>query len=181
MKKHFTGIALFIFIIGISGFIANLFVQIPTPKVFEITKTIPRYEDRAKCKKNYHQSEQSRVKLIQTVYNEKKKRIWVEVFMENPSTTDSNEIKLHFFMKDGNRTRFVSTETISLRSASDIEKDMLSQHGYFQFDSLKKLKSCENLYVIAEAYSSAQKGRLVYKDPEFDENKASAVLIEKIQ
>lgn len=177
MKKHFIGVALFIFIVGISSFVASLFVEIPKPEVFEIVQTVPRYESRTKCSKKYRKqkSEKISARIVQAVYNEKTERLSTEYLINRKDYSQRTWLQLHFFIKDTNETRYLTTERILVDANINHENsDFVSL--FSSFDSLDKLTSHENLYVISEPELQVRKGELVYKQPKFDESKAIAVL-----
>lgn len=164
MKKHFTGIALFIFIIGISGFVASLFVKIPKPEVFEVQDTVPVYQSKKRCSKKYRNNEQPTT-IAYAVFNEKTKQLYTTFEFYRGHNHEREMIDLHFFVKDGNKTRFLTTEKVI---AEKVDWESVSQTS--SFDWLPDIASRENLYVIAECEG---------KSPVFDENKAMAVLVMK--
>ncbi len=156
MKKHFTGIALFIFIVGISGFVASLFNQIPKAGVSEITETVPRYESRTKCFKKYRNIPEYKSKITFATYNEKTGQLYT-------AFTDEGKFNLYFFVKDGDETRFLAIEKVQ---SERIDWESVGQFSSFKW--LKKLDFHENLYVIAEDSEKA---------PIFEEDRATAVVI----
>ena len=162
MKKHFTGIALFVFIIGISGFIANLFIEIPKPEIFGVQNTVPVYESRTRCSKQSRYSEQLKV-ITDAVYNEKTKQLYTTFAFGREHNHVGKMIDLNFFVKDGNKTRFLMTEKVI---AERVDWESVSQTSSFKW--LTDRTSRENLYIIAECEG---------KSPVFDADKATAVLI----
>lgn len=168
MKKHFTGIALFIFIVGISGFVASLFNEIPNPKIFEVQNTVPVYESRKKCSKKYPPG----IKITQAVYNEKTDELSTEFLVESGFSPYSNLIKLFFFTNDADGSRFVSEGTFRLNNYSYIETDVFEKETW-EIRLIKKSDLRKNLYVIAVPFDNY----ITKKTPIFDESKAIAVLI----
>ena len=180
MKKHFTGIALFIFIVGISGFVASLFVEIPKTEVFEITEIVPRYMSKKKCSKKYTKSDNHSVsvKINQAVYDEKTKLLYTDYSVKSISL-DSVSINLHFFIKTANKIQYLTTEETSLKL---IFQDGGSSSGSenLSVKLLNDLSSHENIYVIAEPFianGGASGG--VRNIPVFNKSKATAVLVAK--
>ncbi len=70
-----------------------------------------------------------------------------------------------FFVKDGNKTRFLTTEKVI---AERVDWEGVSQTSSFEW--LSDIASRENLYVIAECEG---------KSPVFEQDKATAVLVVK--
>lgn len=180
MRKHFTGIALFIFIVGISGFVASLFNEIPKPEIFEVQNTVPVYESRTRCSKKYRDNEQFQVKINQVVYDEETGQLSANYMIRRGQfSANSVPVYLHFFVKTANRTQHLVTEKATLTPTIIENNEYGNAHFYFKF--LANLKSHENLYVIAESQVEQNNGYSgeTKNSPVFDESKATAVLVEK--
>lgn len=165
MKKHFTGIALFIFIIGISALVASMFIEIPKMEVFEITQTVPRYESKKKCSKKYREYESADIKVAYAVYNKKTRKLFTTFASKREHYHFGEQVDLNFFVNNGNQTRFVKTEKVRWERL-----DWETDGNISKFKWLEEMDFHKNLYVIAECEG---------KSPEFDESRAMAVLIAK--
>ena len=187
MKKHFTGIALFIFIVGISGFIVSLFNEIPKPEIFEVQNTVPRYVSKNKCsKKNRSYKISDTVEITQMVYQEPTEYIAASFLLAPEYNADEISLNLHFFVKDSDQTYFLTTENILLKTKTNLVS--IKEDGRRDFltgldlDLLTNLDSRKNLYVIAELKPSEKSDGVlgeVKSIPAFDENKAFAVRVVK--
>jgi hypothetical protein len=178
MKKHIIGLTLFSIIVGTAIFIYGMFNVVNVEEeVFVITntQTYPTTKSCRKFKEELKDSNLNKLMVKQAVLNLQTKQFNWEL-----ATPDIDEpIALHFFSKDGNGTRYITSEQIN---------NKFSHNGILRYSSsynwLNKRKSYENLYVIAQFKSDAvnySENYQVYGNkfqPKFDASKATAVTVD---
>ena len=161
MKKHILGLMLFSFIVGATAFVYAVF--------FGVVRVVPVAGDeevsaypavKTSCWMRKKESKADFLKVNQAVYNLQSKEFSWEI-----ATPRKNElIALHFFSKDGSGMRYIETETVNAQMA---------QNGLLRFNNnyqwMNKLKSLDNLYVVAEPYAD------IARHPHFDAANATAV------
>ena len=168
MKKHIFGLAVFSLIVGAAAFIYAMFNVVNVEEVFVVTNN--QTHPIKSCWKMKQESEKfivNSVKVNQAILNLQTKEFSWEI--ATPET--DSPISLHFFSKDGGRTRYITTEIVN---------DRFSRNGLLKFNNtyqwLNKRKSFNNLYVIADSDSLFEIYGEDYK-PKFDAIKATAVTI----
>ncbi len=183
MKKHIIGFAIFSLIVGTTAFIYAMFnvvrvEEVPAPTYYQ---TYSPTKSCWKMKRELRESKLDSPKISQAVFNLKTKQLdWK---LDTPEI--AAPIRLHFFVKDENGTRYIASEQIlssGLRSGQvGMDKraiDMEGREGEVKFTSsylsLDNLDSYENLYVIAERVPQTR----VNYQPKFDAVKATAVLVD---
>jgi hypothetical protein len=130
------------------------------------------------------------VKITQAVFDSKTEKLKLELFVQSDVKSSRNikasfkniRVALHFFVKDGDSTRYLATENLIDEEMDKVNVD-LSEGGSVKitflttssYDWLGNLNSRENLYVIPELTSNAN----TYGDytPVFDEANATPVTL----
>lgn len=175
MNKHIFGFILFSLIVGTSAFIYGFFftplATIQPVSVFEV-----RTEKRKSCRKEtYSRVERGEVtaKVVQAVFNSNTNQLDMDLFLERKnSSTDNVAVRLHFFVKDGAKTRYLATEKVDL--TPDFNLDDKATHSITSsYEWLDNLKSRENLYVVPQTIGNTEREFT----PVFDEAKATSVII----
>lgn len=175
MTKHIIGSILFSFIVGVSGFLALIFGELPQPEKTTFIN-IPRVESKSRChKKNYgyYDSSKPSISVVQAVFNQRTGLLDTNLVIKREDSSIKNvTFALHFFAKDANQTRYLTSESYFLKpdfEGRNIASQSLPSRSYRWFDDLS---FGENVYVIAdtEKYGSSD------SVPVFDESKATAVI-----
>ena len=161
MRKHVLGLAVFSFIVGATAFVYAMFFGVmPITPVIETEDVSASPAVKTSCWKMKRESEIDSLKINQAVYNLQSKE-----FSWDIATPRSDQmLALHFFSKDERGTRYIKTETINARMA---QRGVLRFNNTYQW--MNKLKSLDNLYVVAEFYSDTA------RHPQFDAAHATAV------
>jgi hypothetical protein len=168
MNKHIAGFILFSFIIGMTAFIYAMFnivrlVEVPAPTYSQT------YSSKTSCWKMKRQLRESNFGspvIEQAVFNLKTKRFsWK---LAAPET--DLPIALHFFVKDKNGIRYISTEQ-DINSVRYKELNFSSS-----FIWIDNLDSYANLYVMAELVPTSRRYNKNFQ-PEFDVSRAAPVLL----
>ena len=186
MKKHLLGFALFSLIVGTAAFAYAMFNvvkvdEVPAPSYYQA------YSPTKSCwkmKRNVRESNFDAPKVSQAVFNRRTEQLSLK--LELPET--SSEVALHFFVKDAEGTRYISSEQVlgGARGRVEGKMDLQAADGEYRFgemkvtgsySSLDNLNSYENLYLIAESVSVSQIRNNNFQ-PEFDAAKAIPVLID---
>jgi phage-related protein len=184
MKKHIFGFAVFSFIVAVTVIISS-FLIFKTPAVQVNQPSVPHYSGKTYCWKYKQQRESepvaarketARVKIEQSVLDLKTKQLKTFLSVRPQRGSEAGEnytVALHFFVKDGKSSRYVSTETVWVNSLFDSEKEsLLTSLKWFE-----NLDAQDNLYIVPEIadgwkdYKQAQ--------PIFDNSSAASVLIKR--
>jgi len=170
MKKHIIGFALFSFIVGTTAFIYAMFnivrvVEVPAPTY---SQTYSSKTSGCKMKRQLRESNFGSPVIEQVVFNLKTKQFsWK---LAAPET--DLPIALHFFVKDDNGTRYITTEQ---EMSSSLRDENLSFTGSYL--PLDNLDSDANLYVIAEFVPTSRRYNKNFQ-PKFDASRATAVSLD---
>ena len=160
MNKHIVGFILFNLIVGTSIIIAAFFYQIPK---FESVVVAPiTYETYThscwKMNKSYANNATS-VKVTQAIYSNKTEELKTELFIQSgEQSLDSIKIALHFFVKNGDFTRYLGTEDLTnnkgdIKGIYDMSERKITKATFVvtsDYQWLSDLDSSENLYVMPE-------------------------------
>ena len=184
MNKHFIGLIIFSFIVGMSAIIASLFIQMPQMPKIEAVKVSESndyvYRGNTHCKKkkrkprpkNY--SELASAKVSQAFFDLNKKQLDTQFMIERANdSTETVNVALHFFVNDRFGVQHIATEFVTLAPNFDIgDKAITTKISSFNW--LNNLESRENLYVMPEVIKNSD----TYKNypPIFDSFEATAVL-----
>ncbi len=189
MNKHVVGFILFNLIVGTSIIIAAFFYQIPKFESVVVTPVTSETYTRSCWKGNKrYANKMTSVKITQAVFDSKTEELKLELFVQSDVKSFKNikvsfkniKVALHFFVKDGDSTRYLATEKLTDEKMDKVNID-LSEGAKITFlitssyDWLGNLNSRENLYVIPELTSNAN----TYGDytPVFDEANATPVTL----
>jgi len=185
MKKHLFGFALFSLIVGATAFVYAMFNvvrvdEVPAPSYYQT------YSPSTSCwkmKKDLRESRLDSPKINQAVFNLKTQQLNWELV----TPTTYSTIALHFFVKDENGSRYITSEninTISNRGKLNYTATASSENGKSEiinitssYEGLDDLDSYENLYVIAESAQASRYSDKRYQ-PKFDAARATPVLID---
>ena len=176
MTKHVAGFILFSFIVAVSGIVAFIFAEIPQPEK-TVEFRVPRVESKNRCHKSgygSYENSNASVKVAQSVFNERTGLLDTNLFVrrENASTQGLT-VALHFFVKDLKGARHLATENYYFKPDFNRLNEATVAIPSRSYEWLDNVTSQENLYVIAETNRQTD-----YKksQPDFDENKATAVI-----
>jgi hypothetical protein len=178
MTKHIAGFILFSFIVGFSGVLAFIFAEIPKVEIAEEESYVPRYESKTRCFKrsygNYENSNAS-VKVVQAVFNERTKLLDTNLFIKREDSSIQNvTFALHFFVKDGKGASYLASENYYLKPDFNSQGEASQAIPSRSYQWMDDLTSQENLYVIAD--TTINKTNYRKDPPDFDENKATAII-----
>ena len=176
MTKHIIGLTLFSFIVGASAIVYALFNIPEIVQVSEVvTTSAPHYNVKNSCRTKSKSYKNNSIKIKQAVLDLQTKQ-----FVWELATPDRNEeIALHFFSKDANGTRYITTERINNKFSYNGVLKVSDSYGW-----LNRRNSHENLYVVAQFDSDAvnySENYQVYGNkfqPKFDARKAAAVTVD---
>ncbi len=163
MKKHILGFALFSFIVAAAAFVYKSFNSVVTEETYN-----SNYSTRCKRLKLPPETSAKNMDVPfvrQAVLDTQTKILHWKLYTPKMDAA----IKLHFFVKDENAIRYISSAP-GIRSAL--------KGGELNFESswmwMDNLDSYEDLYVVAEAVSPSE---IYYKkiEPKFDAGKATAI------
>lgn len=158
MNKHFIGLIIFSFIIGISAIIASLFIQMPqmpeiqAVKVSESNDYVYRGNTYCQKKKKRHHPKQyndlASVKVSQAFFDLDQKQLETQIMVERANdSTETVNIALHFFVNDRFGVQHIATEFVTLTPNFDIgDKAITTKISSYRW--LNNLESRENLYVM---------------------------------
>ncbi len=196
MKKHIIGVIIFSFIVGTSAFVAAFFYQtlkseqpqeVDSSNVYVTSE--PYTHSCWKGNRNYETKSVS-PKVTQAILDRQARTLETELFIQIDEKSSKN-IKpvLHFFVKDGNSTRYLATyklpgETMDVTKNHDMseiydtsDKKMIKAEWNItlSLEMLGNINSYENLYVVPEIVSNVNS----YRDytPVFDELNATPVTV----
>lgn len=177
MTKHTAGFILFSFIVGVSGIIAAIFVEIPQPdKVTEFN--VPRVESKSRCFKNNYGSYQksgATVNVVQAVFNERTGMLDTDLFIKRGADSTRNvTVALHFFTKDLKGAKYLATENYYFKPDFDSRGEASLAIPSRSYQWLNNLSSQENLYVVAD--TDFNKSAYRKYQPSFDESKAFSII-----
>ncbi len=174
MKKHVVGFILFNLIVGTSAIIAALFYEMPKIDSVDVPETPVIYTRSCWRMRKNLQSPQVNAKITQAVFNENTDQLDMDLFLERKNhSTENVSVSLQFFVKDGNQTRYLATETFNLTPDFDLD-DKAAQSVTFSYKWLDDLKSHENLYIVPQTAATENYTRLA---PRFDEASAAPVTV----
>ncbi len=175
MKKHIFGLALFSFIVSASAIVYAFF---NVPEIVQVSEvfTTPQYisTERTYCDKKKKVKNNS-IQVKQAVLD-----LQTQQFNWELATPERNElIDLHFFSKEANGTRYITTEQINNKFAYNGVLKISDSYRW-----LNKRASYENLYVVAQFDSDATNYSENYQvygnkfQPKFDATQATAVTVD---
>ncbi|MEO8074342.1 MAG: hypothetical protein ABI686_13975 [Acidobacteriota bacterium] len=177
MNKHIVGFILFNLIVGTSIITAAFFYQMPKYESVVVTPVTSETYTRSCWRSNKgYANKISAPKVTQAIFDRKTGEIKTELFIQSKNeSTEDFIVGLHFFVKDGNSTRYLSTQEISESVSNDAKDSSFVTYSYDVIDVIDDLKQSENLYVIPEIISNANN----YSDytPVFDEANATPVTL----
>lgn len=157
MKKHIFGLMLFSFIVSAAAVVYAVFnVSKITPAYKIVTRKITR---------------NNAVEIKQAVFDVATKNFSCELYLPEANA----RIDLHFFKNDDKGAHYLTTEKVSVVSAS---------YGFLtinnSYDWLNSAKSLENIYVIPQLTSEAESYEVYGNNaqPKFDATKAIPVTID---
>ncbi len=160
MNKHIVGFILFNLIVGTSIIIAAFFYQIPKYESVVVSPVTSETYTRScwKSNKRYTNNGTS-VKVTQAIYSNKTEELKTELFVQSgEQSLDNIKIALHFFVKDGDSTRYLATEDLTnnkgdMKGIYDMSERRITKATFLltsDYQWLGDLKSSENLYVMPE-------------------------------
>lgn len=175
MKKHIFGFAIFSLIVGVTVLISKLLSFAVTETDVYMIKNQPQEERRTYCRmRDYRSFEKPKVKIDQAVLDLKTKQLKTYVSLMPQIEADKyRTVLLHFFVKDGGKTRYLSSEDIWVKGSFEAQNEAI-------LTSLKWLdesESYDNLYIVPEI----ENDKTNYKNlsPVFDYSTAVPVLLSK--
>ena len=175
MTKHIIGFILFSFIVGVSGFFALVFGELPQPEKTTVIN-IPRFESKSRChKKNYRHfaDQQTSVSVVQAVFNQRTGLLDTDLLIKREDSSVKNvTFALHFFAKDSDGTRYLASESYYLKPDFDGQYTTVQGLPSRSYEWFEDLTSRENVYVVADTEKMGNAGSA----PVFDESKATAVI-----
>jgi hypothetical protein len=180
MNQNVFGVILFSLIVGTAIFVSEYFVPLPT--------LLPVYERPVSSDNKYTCSQRKRqvtyqtsqiakptVKVSQIFFNQRTNQLNTDFLIKAESPkTENVGIALHFFTKDGRKTKYLATETILVKPNFD-ESGLANYDFISSFKWLNDLNRHDNLYVIAEPSVDFRSSKTL--EPNFDSSKATSVLI----
>lgn len=163
MKKHILGFAVFSFIVAATMFGYKFFNSFETDKTYNYTSS-------RSCRLTKPQpatlTTNVAAPFVRQAVLDTQTRI---LYWELSAPKIDSAIKLHFFVKNENGTRYIS-------SSPGVRSDL--NGGNLTFESslmwMDNLNSYENLYVAAEAVPASELHIRKY-EPKFDASKATAI------
>ncbi len=187
MKKHIVGFIIFNFIVGTSLIVAAFFYQKPKFESVVITPVTSETYTRScwKSKSRFINNTTS-ARVTQAIFDSKAQELKTELFVQadDEKSLKTTKVALHFFVKDGNSTRYLATEDlkdekVSMKGTFDSSESraakvtFLINSSYQWLDDLKS-PSRDNLYVVPQIITNNS-----YHDykPVFDEMNATPVTI----
>jgi hypothetical protein len=180
MNQNIFGVILFSFIVGTAIFVSEFFVKLPSPPSVDNEQPII-YQSKNRCGKTVYQSpivsSLAKIKIKQSVLNLNTNQLntSLEIERERPSVENIG-VSYYFFVKDGKSTRFLSSETVTVKpdfnTHNKANELIISSYSW-----LDELNSKDNLYVIVEP--SANGFRPSSSIPRFDDSMATPVLLMK--
>lgn len=176
MKKHVFGLLIFGFIVSAAAIVYGVFNVSNVEEVFVITsgEAYPEVKSCWRMSKELKDSNVGSVKVNQAVLNLQTKQFYWEVFAPN----SYEPIDVHIFSKDESGIRYIDTQRIYSGISHNGKYSSINSYEW-----TNKLKSFENLYVIARTASESKnylENFQVYGNkyqPKFDATKATAVTI----
>ena len=176
MNKHIFGFILFSLIVGTSaviyGFLASPAVVEPV-FVFE-----NQPQKRKSCRKQMYsrvESKEVSAKVVQAVLNSNTNQLEMDLFLERENNSIENAaVRLHFFSKEGARTRYLATEKVVLTPEFNFD-NKATQSITSSYEWLDNLRSRSNLYVVPQTIADGENYRSV--TPRFDEEKAMPITL----
>lgn len=184
MNKHIVGFILFNLIVGTSIIIAAFFYQIPKYESVYVTPVTSETYTRSCWKGNKrYANKMTSAKVTQAVFDSKTQELKTELFVQsNKKIFKDIKVVLHFFVKDGDSTRYLATEDLTnnkgdMKGIYDVSERRMTKATFlvtFDYQWLGDLKSSENLYVMPEVIDTEMN-----KDytPVFDEVNATPVTL----
>jgi hypothetical protein len=185
MNKHIVGFILFNLIVGTSIIIAAFFYQIPKYESVYVTPVTSETYTRSCWKGNKrYANKMTSAKVTQAVFDSKTQELKTELFVQsNKKIFKDIKVVLHFFMKDGDSTRYLGTDNLTdqemtVKGSYDMSERRTTKATFLvnsSYDWLDDLKSRENLYVVPQIIPNAP----LYEDykPVFDELNATPVTL----
>ena len=175
MKNHFIGLLIFSFIISVSAFVAFWFA--PLPQIAPVVSfDAPRYEGHGGCRRHRPREfsgDVATVKITQAVFDGQTGKLVTDFAVHRADSRMENvNIVLHFFVKDGLRTKYLTSQNIWIEPVFDEDGDGTLRYSLFN-KLFNSAADYENLYVIPEIgyRNAAAKGGA----PVFDAEKAVSV------
>jgi hypothetical protein len=172
MKKHIFGFAIFSFIIGATILISRM-LFFPAEPIFHVIEIESPSARKTSCwMRDARKVEKPKVKIEQAVLDVKTKQLKTSVALHPRLEANAySTVLLHFFIKDGGKTRYLASEDVWVKGTFDAKNEAI-------LTSLKWLdesKSYENLYVVPEIETDV----IDYKEnsPVFDYSTAAPVLL----
>ena len=162
----------------------HYFIRFRESKPSEFPETSTNYVKTScwKSKRNY-KNKQTSPKITQAIFDSRTHKLETELFLHSDvKSTEDIKLALHFFVKDGNSTRYLATEDLTdkkvdMKGTFDMSERMTknSFDVTVPLEWLDDLKSRENLYVVPEIISYTNN----YKNytPVFDELNATPVTL----
>ena len=151
MNKHIVGFILFNLIVGTSLVIAALSYNVPKYESVIIPVTSETYTHSCWKSRKYANNLTS-AKVTQAIFDSKTQELKTELFIQSKNKFSGDLIiDLHFFVKNGNSTRYLSTQEISESVSNDAKDNTFVTYSY---DITDDLKQRENLYVVPEIISN---------------------------
>jgi len=173
MNKHIFGFILFSLIVGTSAFIYGFFYS-PLAAIQPVYVFENRPEKRKSCRKEtYSRVERATVnaKVVQAVFNSNTNELDMDLILEgNNNLTEQANVRLHFFAKDGAKTRYLKTEKVILTPSDKILHSITESYEW-----LDDLKSRPNLYVVPQTIGEGESYQRF--TPRFDEINAMAITL----
>lgn len=186
MNQNVFGVILFSLIVGTAIFVSEYFVTLPTPlPVYE--KPITVKQDDYSCSKQSRKAitQLTAIKVDQAVLDQTTNNLHISFHIKRHISmtkdtlakipeSETSKISLHFFDKSGSKTKYLGTEEMTITPHFGYG-DQSNFAKYASFKWLDDLQKHDNLYVIAE--SSVKFNKSASLEPDFDEAKATSVLL----
>jgi hypothetical protein len=173
MNKHIFGFILFSLIVGTSAFIYGFFFT-PLATIQPVYVFENQPEKRKSCRKEtYSRVERATVnaKVVQAVFNLNTNQLDMDLFLEGKDNSiDDVTVRLHFYVKDGAKTRYLRTEKVLLTP-----NDKMIHSITESYDWLSDLKSRGNLYVVPQTFVGIERDQALRLS--FDEANAMPITV----
>lgn len=177
MKQHITGFILFNLIVGASVVVAALFYSVPNADSVRAPEAPTNYV-KTTCwrSRKMRKNEDLNAKVVQAVFNENTNQLDMNLSLNSRDTASGFvSVEFDFFVKDGNQTRYLASETLHYLKPEFNLDGKATQSIISSYQWLDDLKSHENLYVVPRTGSNAENEN--NSAPRFDESNATSVIV----
>lgn len=164
MNKHIVGFIIFNLIVGISVIVAAFSYQVPKLESVVVTPVTPETYTRSCWKSNIsYANKLTSARVTQAVFDSKAQELKTELFIKsNEKSFKDVKVALHFFVKDGDSTRYLATEDLTgekgeMKGVYDMSEKRVTKATFLvtsSYDWLDDLESRDNLYVMPEVINA---------------------------